>query len=111
MKIILIKNHNRKKMNKKILTVILIIIFLLSFIYNNKLYIIIFILHYKKKVPWYSDKELDKKKVPPENLNWMSKIKDSTDIRELSIPGTHDSCASYFIIEFYKSWWANFQSQ
>ena len=111
MKIILIKDPKRKKMNKKILTVILIILFLLSFIYNNKLYIIIFILHYKKKVPWYSDKDLDKDKVPSENLNWMSNIKDSTDIRELSIPGTHDSCASYFIIEFYKSWWANFQSQ
>jgi len=111
MKIILIKNPKRKKMNKQKLTLVLMILFFLSFIYNNKLYIIIFILHYKKKVPWYSDQELDKKKIPLENLNWMNNIKDSTDIRELSIPGTHDSCASYFNIEFYKSWWANFQSQ
>ena len=92
-------------------TIILIIIFIISFIYNNKLYILIFILHYKKSVPWYSDNQIDLKKIQEGNYEWMSHLKDSIDIRELSIPGTHDSAASIFIVPFYKLWWANFISQ
>ena len=99
-------------MNEKNLTVVLILLFLLSLIYNNKIYIIIiFILHYKKEVPWYSDKQMNKNKIPFGNIDWMSQIKDSTDLRELSIPGTHDSCSSFFNIQFYLLWYANYQSQ
>lgn len=99
-------------MDKKfILTIILIIVFIISFIFNNKLYILIFILHYKKSVPWYSDKPIDKRKIQQGNTEWMSYLKDSIDIRELSIPGTHDSAASIFRVSIYKLWWANFISQ
>ena len=96
---------------KKFLYNLLIIIFIISFLYNNKIYILIFILHYKKKVPWYSDKPLDEKKIQKGNSEWMGYLKDSIDIRQLSIPGTHDSAASKLICPFYKLWWANFMCQ
>ena len=92
-----------------IYSLILIIIFVISFIYNNKIYIIIFILHYKKQVPWYSDLPFNKNKIPSSFTDWMSNIKDETDIRELSIPGTHDSASSKFI--GYCLCWINFISQ
>ena len=45
---------------------------------------------------------------------WMTdnyeKIKDK-ELRNLVIPGTHDSAASKFICSIFKLWWVNFQSQ
>jgi len=99
------------KIDKKLLTTFLIIVYLISFIYNNKLYLLILLLHYKKTVPWFSEKSMDKKKIQKENTEWMSYLNDSIDIRQLSIPGTHDSCASEFICKPYQLWWANFMSQ
>ena len=86
----------------------MIIIFIISFIYNNKSYILIFILHYKKSVRWYSDNQIDLKKIQEGNYEWMSHLKDSIDLRELSIPGTHNSAASIFIVPFYKLSWGKF---
>ena len=96
---------------KTLLTKFLTLIFLISFIYNNKIYLLIFILHYKRRVPWYSDKPYDKTKSQEGSTDWMGKIKDSVDIRELAIPGTHDSAASIFICPYYKLWWYNYQYQ
>ena len=47
--------------------------------------------------PWYSDKPLDKNIINIENIDWMKNLKDNIDIRELAIPGTHDSCTSKFV--------------
>ena len=96
-----------------LLSIILIIIFIITIIYNNKIYItIIFLLHYKQKVPWYSESSFSKEKIPLKYINWMSYIKDSTDIREMSIPGTHDSSTyqfkGYFL--FYKNFISQTQS-
>ncbi len=95
--------------NIPVLAVFLMIMFILSFIYNNKIYIIIFILHYKKKVPWYSDLPFNKKSISLSTTEWLSEIKDETDIRDLSIPGTHDSATSKF--EGCCQCWINFMSQ
>ena len=99
------------KINKKVLSLFLAIIFLLSIIFNFKIYLILLIFHYKKSVPWFSDSQLDKNKITEKNANWMGYIDNSTDVRELSIPGTHDSAASKFICSIFKLWWVNFQSQ
>ena len=96
---------------KLVFSIIYIIVFIISFLYNNKIYIFIFILHYKKKVPWYSDKPIEHKKIQKGNSEWMNNLNDSIDIRLLSIPGTHDSAASKFVCPFYKLWWENFYSQ
>lgn len=90
---------------------ILIVLFLISIIFNNKLFIILFILHYKRKVPWYSDKKMNKILIQKKSSDWMSHIKDNIDIRELAIPGTHDSAASEFIENPLILWYANFMCQ
>ena len=95
-------------MKEKDLTLFLIIIYLVSFIYNYKIYILIFILDFKKIVSWYSNKPLDKSKVQKLNTEWMKYLNDFTDIRELSIPGTHDSCTFIFNAPTVKSWWYNY---
>ena len=93
------------------LTIILIIIYLLSFIYNTKIYLLMLIYYYKKEVPWFSDKKLNRNKISEKNTNWMSYVNDSTDIRELAIPGTHDSATSEFVYDYLKLWWVKFKSQ
>jgi 1-phosphatidylinositol phosphodiesterase len=72
---------------------------------------ILFIFNYKKEVPWFSDKKLDRNKISERNTNWMGYLNDSTDIRKLSVPGTHDSAASEFVYNYFKLQWVNFYSQ
>ena len=60
---------------------------------------------FKNIAPWYSSKSLDKRKINKINIEWMYYLNDSLDIRKLSIPGTHDSCASIFINSPIILWW------
>ena len=68
---------------------------------------IVIIMDIKKLTPWYSDKPLDKNRIQSGNIEWMNYIRDSIDIRELSIPGTHDSCASDMLNPSIILWFVN----
>ena len=63
----------------------------------------------KKKIPWFSSQKFNSSKTINSSFsNWMSKIKDEISIRDLSIPGSHDSATSLIekipIINFYLDW-------
>ena len=47
-------------------------------------------------LPYFSPSSLNTSRVPPENENWMAKLPDNVSIRNLAIPGTHNSCAYDF---------------
>ena len=68
------------------------------------LFIVLIISSNLKTIPWYSHKSLDKSKIHKGNIEWMYYLNDSIDIRELAIPGTHDSCASIFLNSFITLW-------
>lgn len=47
-------------------------------------------------LPYFSAHSLNTSLVPVDNVNWMKKLRDDINIRNLAIPGTHDSCAFDF---------------
>ena len=61
------------------------------------IFIIIIKIDLRNIAPWYSNNPLDKSQIQQINIEWMYYLNDSIDIRKLSIPGTHDSCASIFL--------------
>ena len=70
------------------------------------------IYYFERAVPWFSDKKLNRNIISEKNTNWMSYVNDTTDIRELAIPGTHDSASSEFVYtNFVKLSWVKYKSQ
>ena len=55
-----------------------------------------FTLSLQLTLPHFSDNRLNTSLVPVDNVNWMKKLRDDINIRNLAIPGTHDSCAFDF---------------
>ena len=72
-------------MRKCILTVLLLLLNALSFALSVQL-----------TLPYFSASSLNTTLVPVDNVNWMMKLRDDVNIRNLAIPGAHDSCAFDF---------------
>ena len=98
-------------MNKKTITFFLLIMYLSTYVYNYKIYSLILIFELKIIGSWYSNKPLDKSKIQISNTEWMSNLKDSVDVRELAVPGTHDSCTFLFLNSPTKLWWYKYMYQ
>ena len=73
--------------------------------------IIIIKTDFRNIAPWYSNNSLDKIQIQQINIEWMYYLNDSIDIRKLSIPGTHDSCASIFLNSVISLWWIKVKCQ
>ena len=50
----------------------------------------------KKKYPWFSNSDYNNSILSENYSKWMSYIDDTINVKDLSIPGTHNSCSSKF---------------
>lgn len=61
------------------------------------------LISFSLSLPHYSSNSLNKFIIPQSNKNWMSKIANTTNITNLAIPGTQDSCAYEFFGGYFDS--------